>query len=237
MTEKAFPEDEWVLTGSVNTTGPGNVSSALVYEKRFGKRNQLEFAAPFNFLRRDKRWMGRRHRRPGAWLQEKRNRQRRRPARSSASKARSVLPRVIDFTNSARESRYSKPLPLLASVSRNRALSKFKPAENFRPTPKKCRVPHSFVRRLGRPFAQNHGFGRIWTPMAEFIADRDFETGARTNWDVVPQMQVALNKRQHVRLECRRANANEQHRRKRYAADVLRVVGLTSMAVSAKAGR
>ena len=36
--------------------------------------------------------------------------------------------------------------------------------------------------------------------MAEFIADRDFETGTRTNWDIVPQMQVALNKRQHVRL-------------------------------------
>ena len=36
--------------------------------------------------------------------------------------------------------------------------------------------------------------------MVEIIADRDLETGAKTNWDVVPQMQVTLNNRQHVRV-------------------------------------
>jgi len=34
--------------------------------------------------------------------------------------------------------------------------------------------------------------------MVEFLADRDLETGAKTNWDIVPQMQVALSRRQHV---------------------------------------
>ena len=34
--------------------------------------------------------------------------------------------------------------------------------------------------------------------MVEFLADRDLETAARTNWDLVPQMQVSLSKRQHV---------------------------------------
>ena len=34
--------------------------------------------------------------------------------------------------------------------------------------------------------------------MMEFIADRDLETGATTNWDVVPQLQIPLNKRMHV---------------------------------------
>jgi len=53
---------------------------------------------------------------------------------------------------------------------------------------------------VGKTFAQNSGFGRIWTPMVEFLADRDLESGAKTNWDMVPQMQIALNKRQHVRL-------------------------------------
>ena len=36
--------------------------------------------------------------------------------------------------------------------------------------------------------------------MAEIIGDRDIESGARTNWDVVPEVQVTLNKRQHVRV-------------------------------------
>src|SRR5262245_53419019 len=46
VTEKAFPEDEWVLTSSVKAQGPGEVASALIYEKRFGARNQIEFAVP-----------------------------------------------------------------------------------------------------------------------------------------------------------------------------------------------
>ena len=53
---------------------------------------------------------------------------------------------------------------------------------------------------LGKTFSQNRGFGRSWTPMAEILADRDLETGATTNWDIVPEVQVTLNKRQHVRV-------------------------------------
>ena len=45
---------------------------------------------------------------------------------------------------------------------------------------------------------QNKGFGRIWTPMVEFLADRDLVDGAKTNWDILPQMQVSLSKRQHI---------------------------------------
>jgi len=58
FTEKAFPEDEWVLTTTVNTSGPTEVASELIYEKRFGKRNQLEFAAPFSFLQDSEGWNG-----------------------------------------------------------------------------------------------------------------------------------------------------------------------------------
>jgi hypothetical protein len=36
--------------------------------------------------------------------------------------------------------------------------------------------------------------------MVEFIADRELQSGATTNWDIVPEIQVTLNKRQHVRL-------------------------------------
>jgi len=51
---------------------------------------------------------------------------------------------------------------------------------------------------VGKTFAENHGFGRIWTPMVEFLGDRDLETGAKTNWDIVPEMQFSLSKRQHI---------------------------------------
>ena len=51
---------------------------------------------------------------------------------------------------------------------------------------------------IGKTFVQGRGFGRIWTPMIEALADRDLETGAKTNWDLVPQMQFSLSKRQHI---------------------------------------
>src|SRR5262249_36162857 len=55
-----------------------------------------------------------------------------------------------------------------------------------------------FRTAVGKTFAQKEGFGRIWTPMTEFLSDRDLVTGAKTNWDIVPQMQVSLSKRQHI---------------------------------------
>src|SRR6185312_10891801 len=49
---------------------------------------------------------------------------------------------------------------------------------------------------VGKSLVQNKGFGRMWTPMLEFLADRDLVNKAKTNWDILPQMQVSLNKRQ-----------------------------------------
>jgi hypothetical protein len=39
----------------------------------------------------------------------------------------------------------------------------------------------------------------LWTPIVEILADRELETGAKTDWDIVSEMQITLNKRQHVR--------------------------------------
>jgi hypothetical protein len=35
--------------------------------------------------------------------------------------------------------------------------------------------------------------------MVEFLGSRDFATGAKTDWDVLPQMQVTISHRQHIR--------------------------------------
>jgi hypothetical protein len=36
--------------------------------------------------------------------------------------------------------------------------------------------------------------------MLEVVSERDFEDAARANIDLVPQFQVSLNRRQHVRV-------------------------------------
>ena len=52
---------------------------------------------------------------------------------------------------------------------------------------------------IGQSFGANHGLGRLWSPMFEFVGARDLVDKAKTNWDVLPQMQVTISKRQHIR--------------------------------------
>ena len=46
FTEKAFPEDEIVVTTAVGTGSPGTVETEFLYEKRFGPTGMLEIALP-----------------------------------------------------------------------------------------------------------------------------------------------------------------------------------------------
>jgi hypothetical protein len=51
----------------------------------------------------------------------------------------------------------------------------------------------------GKSFVQGE-FGRTWSPMVEVLGARDLDDGATVLWDVVPQMQVTLNRRQHIMM-------------------------------------
>jgi hypothetical protein len=52
----------------------------------------------------------------------------------------------------------------------------------------------------GQAMARDHMLGRLYSPMVEFLASRDFKPGAKTDWDVLPEMQVTVSRRQHVRV-------------------------------------
>src|SRR5207245_9822185 len=54
---------------------------------------------------------------------------------------------------------------------------------------------------LGQSFAADHGLGRLWSPMVEFLADKELITGARTNWDILPHMHVTISRRQHIKAD------------------------------------
>jgi cytochrome c2 len=52
---------------------------------------------------------------------------------------------------------------------------------------------------VGQAMAPDHMLGRLFSPMVEFLAVRDFKPGASTDWDVVPEMQITVSRRQHIR--------------------------------------
>ncbi len=62
-------------------------------------------------------------------------------------------------------------------------------------------APHGVFWRgaVGRTF-RRAGIGRAWSPMVELLGAKELTDGAKLEWDVVPQMQVALSRRQHIRL-------------------------------------
>jgi len=199
ITEKAFPEDEWVLTGAANLQKPGSYTGELVYEKRFGARNQLEFAVPYSFIQRSNNgWVGGIGDLVAGYKR----------VVAANNKTGTILSGqgaiILPTGNKSKDlgtgvttfevfGAFGQQLPRLSFLQVQGGAEL--PAHPTDEVPKAV-----FLRTaIGKTFAQDKGFGRAWTPMVEIVADRDLLTGAKTNWDIVPEVQVTLNRRQHIR--------------------------------------
>jgi mono/diheme cytochrome c family protein len=197
VTEKAFPEDETVITTSFNATGAPGVSPEITYERRIGARNQVEVSVPFSFQHQDS----------GSWLGGvgdivlgyKRD-----LFHSLASGSIFSLQGEAVLPTGNKDRGLGNGVTIFETFA---AFGQILPKMSFvqaqvggeLPTDTKDAPQAVFWRvAAGKTFAQGKGFGRIWTPIVEFLADRELETGAKTNWDVLPQFQVSLSKRQHI---------------------------------------
>lgn len=197
VTEKAYPENETVIISSVNARGAPGVSNEIIHEQRIGVRNQLEVSVPIEFQHPDRVWYG------GfgdATLGLKR-------VLFSSLETGTIfsLQGEIAFpTGNLRKALGSGVTTFGTFASFGQLL----PGRTFfqfqggadRPTNTKIAPTDVFGRfAFGKSFHQGQGYGRMWSPMVEMVAQRDLETGAKTAWDVVPEMQVTLSKRQHIR--------------------------------------
>ncbi len=198
ITEKAFPEDEAVVDAAIDTKSPHNVTNHLVYERRYGVRNQLEVTVPFTFQR------------PGAaaWFGGVGDLSVGMKRMLAASLRKGAILSVsgevnLPTGNVARG--MGKGVTVLEGFA---SYGQLLPKDFFLQFQSGLEVPtHTdkapkavYWRTVaGKSFAQDQGHGRLWSPMVELLADRDLETGAITNWDAVPQCQVTLSRRQHIR--------------------------------------
>ena len=198
FTEKAFPEDEWVFTSAVNASGTKAMGNEIIYEKRFGVRNQFEIGVPFSFVRTPTDWAGGAGDLVGGYKRVLMSR----PETGSILSFQGEVaiptgnaPRDLGAGTAVFEAfgTFGRILPNLSFIQAQ--VGTELPTDTGK-------APRAFFARtaIGRSVAQGAGFGRLWTPMIEVLADREFETGARTNWDIVPEFQVSLSRRQHVRV-------------------------------------
>jgi mono/diheme cytochrome c family protein len=199
VTEKAYPEDEVVTTATLNAQGTPGVENHIVYEQRFGVKNQIEIDMPFTFQQQNGTWYGGVGDTSLGWKREIFSSLRAGSIFSLqgeaifplGNKSRGLGTGVTTFETFAA---YGQLLP-------GNAFLQFQGGAEL-PTHTDV-VPQSLFWNtvVGRNFTQDKGLGRLWSPMVEFLANRDLATGAKTDWDVVPQFEVTINKRQHIRAD------------------------------------
>jgi mono/diheme cytochrome c family protein len=197
VTEKAFPEDEVVISSAVNARGAPGVTLDIIHEQRFGVKNQIEIDVPLDFQNQNHTWYGGVGDTTLALKREI----------FSSLRSGSILSLqggvLVPTGNRARG--FGSGTTTFETFA---AFDQLFPTNTFLQTqfgadlPRHTDIaPQSLFWRIavGQSFAPNGGLGRLWSPMVEFLADRDLTTGAKTNWDILPQMQVTISRRQHVR--------------------------------------
>lgn len=198
-TEKAFLEDESIVTSSINAQGAPGITNDFIYEKRFGVRNQVEVDIPVNFLHPDR----------GVWF-------------GGVGDISMGVKRVL-FSNlhsgSILSAQGGVVLPTgnkhrgfgtgVTTFEAFAAFAQLLPANLFvqaqagtlQPVDPEKHPRSAYWRTaVGKGIRQAGGLGRMWSPMMELVADRDFEHGAKINWDVLPEFQVTVSQRQHIRF-------------------------------------
>ena len=215
LTEKAYPEDEWVVELGVDLESDGGASAAYVYEQRFGPRSQVEIVIPYGWRsggardhdhddhdhdghgHDDAAGDGLRHGLGDVVVGVK-----------HALHHDLDLGRIFSVGGEVILSTGDEGAGLGAPGSALEAFASFGqilPDDAFVQAHAGFEVPlygngasEGFGRVvLGRSFTEGR-WGRAWTPMLEIQIKRHFESGAATALDLVPQAQVSLNTRQHV---------------------------------------
>lgn len=201
FTEKAFPEDELVFTTRTWLEDDDFSESELVFEKRFGPRSQVELAL---------RGVAREEPAPGESF-------------VAGGGDLSVGAKQVLFHDHELGSILSLGAELIAPTGdedRGLGAGTFV-AEPYLaygqllgdaaflqlqllgelPFEEDPAEPETQLRAaLGWSHAQDR-FGRVWTPMLEVIWTSVYDGPVHHEVDLVPQLQVTLSRRQHVRLD------------------------------------
>jgi mono/diheme cytochrome c family protein len=200
-TEKAFPEDEGLLTGAVNAKGQGLITNSFIYEQRLGIKNQIEVIFPFGWQKataadRSSDWSSNLgdvavgFKRVFAHSYEH--------GSIFSGGAEVIMPTGDEARGFGSGTFIFEPFILFGQIL---------PADFFLQAHAGAELPfqtekaasEAYLRlALGRRFDTGR-WGRSWTPMVELVGVRELESGAKIDLDVIPQVQVTLNKRKNIR--------------------------------------
>ena len=203
-TEKAFPEDELVVSAATDEDWK-SITGKIVYEQRFGSRNQWEIVFPFGWNK----------------MQDQ----------SSANGGTDWGSNIGDIALAVKRALYHNPqgtsifsaaaelITPTGDESRGFGKGTFVlepfvtygqvlPADFFFQSQLGLEFPfesqkaekEAFLRMvLGKTFTSGP-WGRAWSPMVELLGSGELEEEGKIHWDIVPEIQITLNSRQHIML-------------------------------------
>jgi mono/diheme cytochrome c family protein len=198
-TTKAFPEDEMVLSAAVEPDEPGAMEYKLIWEKRFGARNQIEIIVPFGSTEQPTADGG------TAW-------------KSSLGDIGVAYKRVL-FSSHSKGSIVSVAGEMFFNtgdpdIGLGSGTTKFEPfisygqilpAGFFLQCQAGGEIPFDrdmnddIFWRVSPGYTFETGrYGHAWSPMVEVLGKKELESGSDIQWDMIPQIQFGLNRRQHI---------------------------------------
>lgn len=198
FTEKAYPENEAVLTTTMARRPQGSLGNDFLYEHRIGRRAQYEINVPFEFQHGDN----------GSW---------RRGLGDINTALKYALYDSLDRGSifgaggeiTFPTGKETEGLGGGVTIFEGFALfGQALPRDGFLQGHVGFELPANRDRAnneiywrtaIGKTYTE-HRWGRAWSPMVEVLGAREFERGGRAEWDLVPQLQVSLSGLQHVLL-------------------------------------
>ena len=210
FTEKAFPENEVVLTSAIALRGAGSVMNELIYEKRLGARSMIEVAVPFGFLNLADASSGMSGTAPVGWTAGIGDLGAAfKHAVVHGARTGTIVSFGLDVSvPTGREDRglgagvmvmgpFVACGQLLPAGGFVQAHGGADLATNF-----DTANPEIFWRALLGWSLVPSRFGRMYSPMLEVLGTRELgASDAVVIWDVAPQIQMTLNRRKHIRLD------------------------------------
>jgi len=197
LTEKAYPEDEAVIEGNFQTAGNDSYSFNFLWEQRFGTRNQMEVSIPIQRvdLGDAEGWVS------GAGdlavgVKHVLKHSLERGAILSVG-GEYVLSTGDELRGLGKGSDVFETYLAYGKILPNDSFVQLQGVAEF-PTHSGFNDELVFRAALGRTMTFSNPFGRAYTPMIELQGKWEDSPTADTDWDIVPQMQITLNTRQHV---------------------------------------
>lgn len=198
VTEKAFPEDEFVLSTAVNATGAPGLTTNFIHEQAFGVKNQLEIDTPWDYQDQNHNWNSHVGDITFGWKRVLFSDLR---TGSILSVQGGVLPPTGSPKLGGNGTTVFEPFASFDQLFPTNTWIQFQMGADLPRHPDITPKSLFWYTALGQTIAGDHRLGRQWSPMVELLATRDMEDGAKTDWDVLPEMQVTLSKRQHIRAD------------------------------------